>query len=219
MQLINDYTVLILTGFLQLVLVVIGWFGRVGCRHRAAIRVWVLAQTLFGVGQLLRLGRDSDWLFLTSTVPNSTVSLGLGLMAIALCQLYGQPYRKLVPVVLVATVLQLVLRHFGMMEANRLAMVSLIFALQFMVLILVIVRISRIGQSPLLTAMQFANVFAVIASLVRVQEAAGSGPLYHFLSAGPGQRLALLAMYAVTLINGMVFLLLAERMSQQSAAK
>ncbi len=211
MQLINDYTILILTGILQLVLVVVAWLGRVGAHNPATMKLWALANVLCGLGQLLRLARSDDWLFLTSTVPNSSLSLGLGLMAVALSQLFNMPDRRLLWLAVLATVCQLLLRSLGLMEANRLAMVSLIIAGQFAVLVLVAIRISRRVNVRLLHGLQLANLAAVVACLIRVQESAGAGPSYQFLSAGPGQHVALLIMYMVIITNSMVFLLLADK--------
>ncbi len=218
MQLINDYTILILIGFLQLVLVGIAWLGRIGEHKPQTMKLWALANLLCGLGQLLRLARHDDWLFLTSTIPNSSVSLGLGLMAVALSQLFNMPDRRLLWLTLAAAVCQLLLRNFGLMEANRLAVVSLIFAGQFALLLFVAIRISRRTNVRLLPGLQLVNLIAVIACLIRMQESAGAGPSYQFLSAGPGQHVALLVMYMAIITNSMVFLLMADQTARSDAA-
>ena len=208
MQLMNGFTVLILTGVLHLILGAAALSIRHQDEVRPALRLWLWAQLLAGVTQLFRLFRDITPDFFSSSIPNAGAAMAYGLMLIALARLFQLPERGLRWTTLVLTVLQLTLRDFGFSEALRLGLLSSLFALQFSQYVYVYAAAARLRRSHLLNVLQLGNLIVVLTMLARSVEAIGAGDQYNFQQAGVGQVLALIGVFIGVAINGFGYLMI-----------
>ncbi|MFZ5841930.1 MAG: GGDEF domain-containing protein [Pseudomonadota bacterium] len=208
MQLMNGFTVLILTGVLHLILGAAGLSVRHQDEVRPALRLWLWAQLLAGVTQLFRLFRDQTPAFFSSSIPNAGAALAYGLMLIALARLFQLPERSLRWTALVLTLLHLTLRDFGFSESFRLGILSSLFALQFAQFVHVYAAAARVRRSHLLNVLQLGNLIVVLTMLARSIEAVGASEQYNFQQAGVGQVLALIGVFIGITINGFGYLMI-----------
>lgn len=208
MQLMNGFTILILTGVLHLILGATGQTLRQQDDTRAIIRLWVWAQWIAGVTQLFRLVRDSTPVFFSSSIPNASAALAYGLMLIAVARLFQLPERQLRWFTAGCVLLHLVLRDLGLPEPYRLGLLSMLFALQFGQFVYLYSLAVRRRRSALLNLLQLGNLLVVVTMLARVVEASGASASYRFDHAGPGQWLGLVGLFIGITINGFGFLMI-----------
>lgn len=208
MQLMNGFTVLILTGVLHLIMGGAGLLIRVQDETRPAVRLWLWAQLIAGSAQLLRLVHNTLPVFWSSTLPNSGMALAYGMMLIALARLFGLPQRALLVSTALLVFANLLLRSLGLPEPERLSLLSVLTAIQFGQFIYLFSQAYRQQPSALICALQFGNLLVVLTLLTRTMEAAGAGDGYDFLHAGIGQTLALFGLFAGITMNGFGFLIL-----------
>ncbi len=208
MQLMNGFTILILTGVLHLILGAAGLTLRKQDETRAIVRLWVWAQWIAGITQLFRLFRDTTPAFFSSSIPNACAALAYGLMLIALARLFQLPERQLRWITFGCALLHLLLRDLGLSEPYRLGMLGMLYALQFGQFVYLYGVAARRRRSALLNLLQLGNLLVVLTMLARVVEATGATVDYRFEQAGPGQMAALVGVFIGICINGFGFLMI-----------
>lgn len=207
MTLMNGYTILILTGVMQLLAACASLLVHETGVTKQILRWWGLAQVIAGVAHVARLVIEPSHLFLNTSLPNALISLSLAVMTYAMARLLQRQFRALLLQSAAVILLQLIARELTHTEAQRLLLASALIALQFAQLAYLYWR-ADVGRNALTKSLMFGNAAAALALGARVWEAAQAGPEYNFSHAGIAQQIALVGYFSGMVINGFGFLLI-----------
>ncbi|NQD36376.1 GGDEF domain-containing protein [Permianibacter sp. IMCC34836] len=207
MTLMNGYTILILTGVMQLLAACASLLVHETGVTRQVLRWWVLAQVIAGIGHIARLVIDPSHLFLNTSLPNALISLSLAMMTYAMARLLQRQFRALMLVSVVIILLQLIARELTHSEAQRLLLASALITVQFFLLSYLYWR-AEVGRRALTNSLMLGNAIAAVAMCARLWEAAHAGSEYNFSHAGLAQQIALVGYFSGMVVNGFGFLLI-----------